>query len=428
MLSTFSSRLRAATVALACAAAPAAHAQGVATFTVATSQELAMMLSVIRTDAVILLEPGTYADVTLIDLNAGRNITIRSQSLTNRATLGRVNVRRSSRIRFDQVNFHGPRRAGEGDTVSAVMVRESNDIHFTNCRFTGTANNDPNDDGIALRFLIASNVIVLNNQFREARVAVGVTDSTNVQIIGNDVRIVREGVNFAGVQSAKIDRNYFADIWPNFDEDDHSDAVQVFTGTATRNSKSVQITNNAIILNSDRSQGIFIRNETGNPTFNPAGFNIANNTYYGVVRHAVTINNMRGATITRNTVVAAPGMIVVPSINVFESEAVVVTKNIMPLYLGVTPTTYSGNVLLKNIKGPGVEPATQFQGPVDIVDPPLANFRIRAGSAAALAGAGAAFISDIGGMTVSSAELRYTNLRAAMGLDGPIDPDGSDGE
>lgn len=421
MSMSFQSRLGAATMALALLAAPA-RAQ-VPTFTVSNAQELGMMLSVIRTQAVVLLNPGTYADVSLQNIRPTGDITIRSANPANRATLGRVLVRASERIRFDQVNFHGPRRPGEGETISSVMVREADMIHFTNCRFTGTPNNDPNDDGILLRYLKATNIIVLNSVFREARVALSATDSTNVQFVGNNIRVVREGINLAGVHSATLDRNFFADIWPFVEDGDHADAIQVFTGTATRNTKSVQITNNAIILNSDTSQGIFIRNETGNPTFNPAGFNITNNIYYGVVRHAITINNMKTATISRNTVVAAPGMIVVPSINAFVSEAVSVTRNIMPLYLGVTPGAYAANVLLANPKGPGVDTAAQFTGAVNIVDPPLTNFRVRAGSAAALAGAGATYVSDIGNMTAAGAELRYANLRTRMASGTPIDPD-----
>ena len=415
MLSSFSSRHRAATLALALAASPALHAQtAVPTFTVSNATELATLLKAVTGDTLILLNPGDYGDLVLRDIKTGRNVTVRSRYASNRATLGRVSVRNTTRIRFDQVNFQGPRLPTEGRTVSTVIVRESDMIHFTNCNFWGSLNGDPNDDGILLRFTASTNSVVLNNVFREAMVAISAGDSRNMQWIGNNISTVREGINIFGTQSITVDRTLFTGIFPNAAEGDHSDAIQIFTGIAVRPTKYVTLSNNAMLFWNTVSQGIFIRNESGNAAFNPARITIANNLYYGQVRHAISASDVAGVTMRGNTVLPAPGMVYIPSLNPNNSSGVVADRNITPLILSNVPYTSTKNTMLATSKSAGVDIAAQFVGAVNISNPAIANFAVAAGSTAAANGSGFVPVADIGGMGLSSAVSHFKGVQAKL--------------
>jgi hypothetical protein len=415
MLSSFSSRHRAATLALALAATPALHAQtAVPSFTVSNSVELATLLKAVSTDTLILLNPGVYDDLALRDVKTGRNVTIRSRYAANRATLGRVSVRSSSRIRFDQVNFHGPRLPTEGYTVSTVTVRESDMIHFTNCNFWGSLNNDTNDDGILLRFMASTNSVVLNNVFREAKVAITSGDSTYMHWIGNNISNVREGINLYATQAITIDRNLFTGVFPNTAAGDHSDAIQIFTGMATRPTRSVTLSNNAMLFWNTVSQGIFIRNESGNAALDPAAITINNNLYYGQVRQAISANNVQGATLRSNTVLPAPGMVYVPALLANGSSSVVMDRNITPLIISNVAYTSTRNTMVATSKSTGVDIAAQFIGAVNIASPKIANFTVAAGSTAALNGSGFVPVTDIGGMSLASATTRYAAVQTKL--------------
>jgi hypothetical protein len=405
----YKSRILAATLLCALGAATIPTAANAATYTVSTAAELSALLQSVRTDTTILLNPGNYGSITILDVRSAK-IRIASRLATDRAVFKRVYVRFSSNIRFDQVNFNGPRLPGETDTVSGVMVRQADNIHFTNARFHGSMNGDANDDGILLRFLDSSNGIVLNSEFREARVAVGASNSTNMQLIGNNVSLAREGFNFSGVNNVFVDRNIFTNIRPNTAEGDHSDAIQFYTGTAVRPNTVVQITNNVMLLPHASVQGIFVRNEKTLSTLNPRTFHIANNLYFGTVRNGIFAANVKGVNIKSNTLMYAPNFIYEAGVVMRDCVDATASNNTTPFLLeyNTAPTVFS-NVILKGARTPGVLPSTQFTGNTAVATATMAAFGIVAGSTSAVTPSGFRVVGDIGGMTLASATTRYTS-------------------
>jgi hypothetical protein len=174
------------------------------------------------------------------------------------------------------------------------------------------------------------------------------------------------------------------------------------------------MTNNAILLANSLSQGIFIRNESGNATLSPASFTILNNVYFGNVRHAITASDINGVTIRANTVVPSPVVLNVPAITANNSVTVVTDRNITPMISSNVAYTSTKNTFLATSRTTGVDIAAQFVGAVNIEQPAIASFQVAVGSTAALNGSGFVPVSDIGGMSLSSAATHFTSVQTRL--------------
>ncbi|QMW22354.1 right-handed parallel beta-helix repeat-containing protein [Sandaracinobacteroides saxicola] len=384
------------------------QAQSIPVFNASSSAELVALLKTITQPADIALAPGNYGVLNLQSINPPADVRIRSAS-SSRAVFTDMFVRNSSRLRFHAIDVSHALQPGEGQTAAAVFVRDSSDIRFTSCNFYGTRNDDPNDDGMHVRVMNSARILLMGNSFSEARIAFFSDGAQDMLLVSNSFSVVREAVNLQAARDVVFDRNLFREIRPNLALGDHSDSIQVYAGAVPVASTGLTFTNNAMILNNWQAQGIFIRNETGNPAYNHGSINISNNLYFGAMRNGISVADSKSITVSKNTLVSSPDFTHEPAILLRNSTSISLSRNIMPLlYLENATPTQSANIdLADSIYPTGAETAAQFTGNVAMLNPAINSFRVRAGSEAALALAGFTPTSEIGSVAASVIETRY---------------------
>lgn len=390
---------------------PEVEAQSVNIVTVGSAAGLAAAIAQAQGPTQIVLASGNYGDIRISAINKAFDIVITSEDDSDRAIITGMVVSRSSRIRFDRINFSHQLKLGESTSTAGVFADYSNNINFSSCNFFGTLNDDPNDDGMLLRVRFSQDVVVFNSNFRQSRVSMFIEKSDNVSVHKNKFHQTREGINIEGTKLTYIEKNQFTDIAPNLAAGDHADAIQMWIGPSGVASSGLVVQANSFILNDAQTQGIFITGKTTSGSYHRS-FLIRHNVYYGSMRQGIWIEDTRNVIIDRNTLIGATGFTYQPAVYLDVVNSANVTKNIAHFFMYQPGVTYTAtaNIDLSDTQYPaGPTAQSQMQGTVSGVDPALANFKVLPGSAAALAAAGAFIYSDIGIMTgsVSAVETVY---------------------
>ncbi|QMW23461.1 right-handed parallel beta-helix repeat-containing protein [Sandaracinobacteroides saxicola] len=378
-------------------------------FQASSSAQIISLLRTITQPADIVLAPGNYGMLNLQNINPAAPVRIRSADANRRAVFTDMVIRDSSRLRFEAIEVRHILQPGEGNTTAGAVVRGGRDIHFVSCTFTGSVNNDPNDDGLMLRFMRTTGGLVMNSSFREARMALLIDDVSAFTFASNRVSVAREGLNLTGVRGVVIDANHFSDIRPNLALGDHSDAIQVYAGAIPMASRHITVSNNAMKLTSHQAQGFFVRNETGDPAFNHSDITVINNLYFGTMRSAFSLANVDRGLIARNTAVSSPDVVHEPGILARNSTGITIERNIAPHFLNIASTpTMRNNVDLADVRNPGgASPAAQFVGNIGISLTRVEDFNVRSGSQSAGLGAGFTPVRNIGSVPLAEVDARY---------------------
>ncbi|QMW22213.1 right-handed parallel beta-helix repeat-containing protein [Sandaracinobacteroides saxicola] len=393
--------------------------QATAIFTVSSAAELTALLRTLTQPAEVQLSPGNYGEVRLTGVTA--RVTLRSANPAARATFDRLWISDSAAVTVSGIDIALRLGANEGVTTAGMLVRNSRDISLVDMGFSGSPDDNPNNDGLLLRLLNVTRALVLNCRFAEARAALFVERSRGVIVASSEVSIAREGFNFSTVQSVLVDRNRFTAIRPNLDAGDHADAIQFFVGAGS-GSSGVTISNNAMLLHDTVSQGIFVRNESGLAANAFRNFAILNNAYVGQVRNGVTVIGLEGGLIAGNTLLAAPGWVLEPALTARDSIDIVMERNIAPWHLFInTPGAAANSVTLANRSNPG-GPGVNSQVTGDPAVAPLTagDFTVRPGSLAATLGAG--FV-EVGFIGVGAAEQGSARMAALLAQLATMAPD-----
>ncbi len=388
-------------------AAPQFGAQ-VATFTVSTPAQLTALLPTLTQPSLVLLAPGHYGEIFLRNINPAGEIVVRSADPADPAVIRTLQVRTSSGLRFDGLVFNRPRAEGESDTVNSLMIRESSRIAITGSRFFSNLNGDPMDDGYLMRIMDSDDVVVLDNDFRDGRIAILTEWSRGILIASNHFQDLREGLNFAGGERLRAERNYFTRIYPNVDLGDHTDCIQLYQMRDGSAANQVQFTNNVMIPVSHQAQGIFIRNSLDS-TRPHRDVRVLNNLYFGGMRAGISVANVDGGFVARNTVLAAPTVAFEPGLLLRHTTNMRLERSMQPvLMLENSQPQQAGVVMLHWAKNPsGVPAQDQVTGSLNQALPAIAAFAVAPGSAAAAVNAGFQPVSEIGDVPDAERDSRY---------------------
>ena len=378
---------------------PQGDATTLASVSVNSAAELASAITAATGPTEILLASGNYGNASIKGINKPFEIIIKSESKTNRAIFSGFTFYQTSNFRMDNIVFSRQLPNGEPLPSTSVFVKNGTNISFSSCEFSGTKDSNANNDGLML-FITASNkILVFNSQFLQSRTSALLQNSDNVFFLRNHLTQSREGLNIDGIKYGYIERNLFTEIAPNIASGDHSDAIQMYIGTPLRQSDGINILANAMILNDAQTQGIFIQRSNANTTKMHSAIIIRENIYYGGMRQGIWVEDSNSVLIEKNTTVGATGFSYQPAVYLKNVLSSTVRKNISHFYIYESPVSpvASANIDLADAVYPtGPSAQTQFQGTVSGRDPALTNFRTLAGSAAAIAGAGAFVYGDIG--------------------------------
>lgn len=277
------------------------------TMIVGSESQLMAALRAATGDTEIRLLPGTYRRVRINGYDPEGEITVTSHDPNSRAVIDILSVQNSSDLTFSNLVFQTLPGKNAVGSASVFVGSGSRDIRFIADEFKSAVDNILTNDSGGIQIDNSSRISVLDSKFHDLKWAALSRNDDGLVFAGNDVRRVREGFDFAGVDNVTIDGNLFTNFTPLLygPRPDHPDAIQFWTSRST-GSTNVEITNNAFLLAGGMPiQGIFIRSELGDVARH-SDFDIRDNVYIGQSRHGISVSDTDGLTISGNTVVTAP--------------------------------------------------------------------------------------------------------------------------
>lgn len=393
---------------------PGVPAHAVRTVHAATPAELKHALDTATGPTEVLLAPGDWGHGQFANYNHPFDIVIRSASGTDRAVFSRLSIRNSSNLRLERITMQLILGPGEGDHTTGAMIRDSHNISISRSNFLGNMNGSTMDDGLLLRLMDSSRILLFNNHLEESRAALGIVNVSYSSVFANRIRLAREGVDIAGVRTLRLERNYISHIIPlvrtaptgAVSYHDHADAFQIFTDNSGVPSYDVLFQSNAMLTGSGTASGLHVSSNR-DLTKKHKKIWLRHNVIFSRERQGLWIAATEGAVVDRNTIVTAPNFVYEPAMYVHNAKSVLIRSNIYPMYLGSGDNiTLTNNVDMQDFKGgAGPTPASQFTGNIIQPDPPLAAFTIRPGSDAAKQNAGARLSPGVGGFSGTDAQI-----------------------
>jgi hypothetical protein len=401
----------AAVAAVVSTAAPAAARP---TITVSSGPELAALLPQLTQATLVLLAPGEYGNLSLRYINPLAEVTVRSADPSQPAMIRQLQVRDSSKLRFDAIRFFRVRGADEGPSATTVMVRDSESISFTRGWFHGTLNNDANDDGYLLRVQNSDAVVVLDSKFEEGRLGVLSEWNRDLLIASSTFRQLREGVNFAGGTRLRVERSRFTEIYANDGAGDHADCIQVYQRRDGSGASDVQIMNNVMIPVGLTTQGLFVRNSL-DPLQPHRNIRVVNNVYFGSMRNGIALSNVDGALISGNTVMSAQRVTWEPGVLMRSVTNGRLERTMQPVLTVDSGVTQHAVLPLRwSRQLNAADPQAQVKGSLQQTVPDVTDFAVVAGSQAAGMQAGFTPVAEVGGVPDALLETRYTWYRVNL--------------
>ena len=361
-----------------------------ATIRVSTAAQLTAALRTARGGETILLAPGNYGNVSIINRDFTAPVTLKSANPARDAVFSELRIHQSSNIFIDDVEIGRSLRPGEALWTQPAYISSSHNLGFIGVTVHGSLDNNAWNDGWGLRFSDVRNVSVINSTFRQLNIAIHTEHSSNLLFSGNKVSEVREGFDFNSSHYVTLAGNSFTAFQPWIAYGDHPDSIQVWNYGANEGSSHFLIRDNVMLQGNNGTQGIFVRAEDPNPAYRHSDFVVENNLYSGASRLGISLSGVDGATIRDNTVTTSPagnpGWDA--AILLTDTSAALVERNISPLILRDNDR---GTVLHDNVKlwdmnyRVGTPLAELFVNPGgSLYDP--GNFAVRPGSIGVHAG------------------------------------------
>ncbi len=326
----------------ACGAAPTAPGR----VAVADRAGLDRALSAARGGELIVLAPGDYGELAMKARAFERPVTLQSDG---GASFARIALNRVQGLNFRNISVAGRLQPGETEKARYVVVVDSARITWIGGTIAGTADGNPDNDGIGLGVRRSEDIRVEGVRFHDLWRGAVFGNSKRVVARGNRLETMRsDGLNFAGVEDVVVADNMFRDFFPNIEKRDHADFIQFWARGAGPSARAV-ITGNIMMQGRGMStQGIFIDNKTGrvNGVLQHGepfrDFTITDNLYYGSSVHGISVGGIDGGVIARNTAVAVPGATRRVGINVWRGANVAITDNVACGFASDGPASAAG--------------------------------------------------------------------------------------
>lgn len=362
--------------------------------TVSTPAQLQAALLAAKGGTEIRIAPGDYGALNLANRSfTGGRLTLIAAG-KERPAFTSVDLGKASGITLAGLQLAGPGRP-------VISLAGASDIVLAGNRIGGaTLNGDPWDEtGTGMRVRFARHVTIYGNVFEDLQGTAFFQGSDGLIFARNTVQHVREGLNIASTRNLLLERNWFHDFSPKFQNNEHPDSIQFWTARETEGSANVRIVENVMVHGQCGAiQGIFIRSER--QTVRHSNFTLQRNVYYGASRHGLTASQIDGLLEENNVVVGSPysesgarrgsvsdprcGGALVPSLRGRGSTDVVLRRNAASI-IGKT----GGKEVENEILGPRGTPYAKFFAARPTGDtPPLSAFLTRPGSAYAKRGVG----------------------------------------
>lgn len=280
--------------------------------------DLAAAVHAAAPGTILELAGGEYGafDLKGLGADAGAPITLRSADPANPAKFSEMNLREVNHLVLDGLFFDYTYNVEDKSSIRPFQIFTSRDLIVRNSVFEGDLGEAegpgegayPTGFGLAVRS--SAKIQIENNEIRDFYRGLTVSDSVDVDVIGNDIHAIRmDGMNFAQVERLLVEGNHIHDFKRAVDSADHADMIQFWTAQTKRPSVNVTIRDN--VLNSGQgwyTQSIFMRNEevdTGRADSRMFYRNITieGNVIINANAHGITVGETAGLNIHNNTLV-----------------------------------------------------------------------------------------------------------------------------
>jgi hypothetical protein len=306
----------------------------------------------------ILLAAGDYGALFLQGGGGtvAQPLVIRAANPDDPGRFVSIDLREVAHLVMEDVQFDYRFADGDPIHVQPFRISDSRDVTLRNTLFDGDdarsllAVDDGFANGIGLGVRGSSGILIENSEFRTFHRGMGISESQDVTLRGNDIHDMRsDGMNLAQVTGVLIEDNHFHDFRRSLDSTDHADMIQFWTTGTTEPSTDIVIRNN--VLNSGRgwyTQSIFMRNELvdqgqAGPEMFYRDITITQNVIINAHLHGITVGETDGLVIANNTLIENAGSktradqseVWTPRINVVpNARNVRITRNIMVAVAG----------------------------------------------------------------------------------------------
>lgn len=273
------------------------------TTTVSTTAALVAALKVAQGGDTILLNPGSYAGMSLSSINPTGPVQIMSADLANKAVVNNFKTNLCSNLTFSGLEFA---TTTTDAAYYAYKVTNSHDIHFDSLNVHGSLDNNATNDTEAFYFTGCQNVSVTNCEMQQLRRGVVVGACSGMTISDNYLHDIRaDGLSLSSSSGVTIQRNYFTNF--RHLSGDHSDAIQFLTANQTVPSTDILIQYN-VMQQGDGAvmQGVFMTDQVG--TLPYANLSILDNLIIGGNWNGISCGHGSNVAVARNELLSLTGV------------------------------------------------------------------------------------------------------------------------
>ena len=295
------------------------------TITVSTLNGLYSALAKATGGETILLAGGDYGKLALtsqtaFDTTFASNVTIKSANPNDPAVFSGLDLNKAANLTLDGLTFDYDFAPGDKIYARPFEVFASDNITIRNSTFDGdVASGMSRVDngygfGVGLGVRYSSGVTLENNEMFNFHRGMVVSESDDIDIIGNDLHDMRsDGMNIVEVSGVRIEDNHIHDFHGSPSSSDHRDMIQFWTAGTDKPSTDIIIRGNLLdIGNGDWTQSIFMRNELvdgglAGKSMYYSNVLIEENVIINAHSHGITLGETAGLTIRNNSVLHNDG-------------------------------------------------------------------------------------------------------------------------
>lgn len=272
------------------------------TKSISSIRDLKSAVSNAKNGDVIEILPGTYPAIELNQRDENKHLIIKSADPQKPARFAGLTLSAVSGITLEDLAFEG---AVDGKMRYKLLVINSSKVTMKRLTFTGSAAALNRRTISAVMLRDSKHIKFTDSRFSKYRHGIAMLNLTDARITGNEfTEMQTDGVRGGGVSQAVIANNIFAHFKPA--PGDHPDGIQLWSTRQKTAARDIIIRDNLVVRGTGGpTQGIFVRDTHEQLPFE--NVEIVGNLVIGSLYNGIAVNGLHGGIIADNEVIAFPG-------------------------------------------------------------------------------------------------------------------------
>jgi hypothetical protein len=276
--------------------------------------EFADALAVAKGGDIIQLGGGEPYELVIKSREFEPAITITSDAVGEPATAARISLFDSRGVKVTKTNIR-PKAGTNRDKAQVLHIVRSRDVTISENTAIGSASEyltpANKDRAVGENFSLirwSDGVTLEKNVISGFLHGIGVLETTNLRIIGNEItKLQGDGIRMGGVRGLEISDNRIHGFLGSDQSVNHSDMIQLWSTNADIISGNIKIARNRLLSgDGPATQSIFMRNEQADQNPSAKGryysnISIIDNLIHNGHLHGITVGETNGVTIRNNT-------------------------------------------------------------------------------------------------------------------------------